>query len=91
MPHTLVEGIEGLHAFVITLQNAIDFESVDGRPVKVVIGLFGNPDHPHGSLGALATLGRILRDEDFVRSLGNAQTPEDAFKLISEKERHKES
>lgn len=91
VPHTMLEGVEGLHAFVITLKEAIPFESVDNKPVNVVIGLFGNPDSPHSSLGALATLGRMLRDEGFVRSLGKAQTPADIFNLLSEKEQNKES
>ncbi len=91
VPHAMLEGIEGLHAFVITLKEAIPFESVDNKPVSVVIGIFGNPDRPSTSLSALATLGRILRDEDFVQSLGKAQSPADIFDLLSEKEMNKGS
>ena len=67
------------------------FDSVDRRPVNVVIGLFGNPDRPSLSLGALATLGRILRDERFVDSLWKARTKEEVYRLLSEKEQKKES
>ena len=91
VPHTMLEGIQGLHAFVITLKEAIPFESVDNQPVNVVIGLFGDPDNPQSSLGALATLGRMLRDEGFVQSLGMAQSPDDIYHLLSEKELNKES
>ena len=91
VPHTLVEGIRGLHAYVITLKEPVPFDSVDHKPVKVVIGLFGNPDLPSLSLGALATLGRILRDERFVQSLWKARTKEAVYRLLSEKEQKKES
>jgi mannitol/fructose-specific phosphotransferase system IIA component (Ntr-type) len=91
VPHTLVEGISGLHAYVITLKEPIPFDSVDHKPVNVVIGLFGNPDRPSLSLGALATLGRILRDERFVESLWKARTKEEVYRLLSEKEQKKES
>jgi PTS system nitrogen regulatory IIA component len=91
VPHTLVEGIKGLHAYVITLEQPIPFDAVDGKPVMVVIGLFGDPDTPNLSLGALATLGRILRDERFVLSLWGAHTKEEVYRLLSEREEKKES
>ena len=91
VPHTLVEGIQGLHAYVITLKEPIPFDAVDGKPVVVIIGLFGDPDTPNLSLGALATLGRILRDERFVQSLWKARTKEEVYRLLSEKEAKKES
>lgn len=91
VPHTLVDGIQGLHAYVVTLKEPIPFDSVDNKPVVVVIGLFGDPDTPNLSLGALATLGRILRDERFVQSLWKAHTKEDVYRLLSDKEQKKES
>lgn len=91
VPHTLVEGIKGLHAYVITLEKPIPFDAVDGKPVMVVIGLFGDPETPNLSLGALATLGRILRDERFVLSLWGARTKEEVYRLLTEKEEKKES
>ncbi len=91
VPHTLVEGIQGLHAYVVTLEEPIPFDAVDREPVIVVIGLFGDPDTPNLSLGALATLGRILRDERFVQSLWKARTKEEVYRLLSEKEEKKES
>ena len=91
VPHALVEGIKGLHAYVVTLEKPIPFDAVDGKPVTVVIGLFGDPDTPNLSLGALATLGRILRDERFVLSLWEAHTKEEVYRLLSEKEEKKES
>ena len=91
VPHTLVEGIKGLHAYVITLERPIPFDAVDGKPVVVIIGLFGDPETPNLSLGALATLGRILRDERFVQSLWKARTKEEVYRLLAEKEAKKES
>jgi mannitol/fructose-specific phosphotransferase system IIA component (Ntr-type) len=91
VPHTLVEGIRGLHAYVVTLKEPIPFDSVDRKPVVVVIGLFGDPDTPNLSLGALATLGRILRDERFVQSLWEARTKEEVYRLLSAREEKKES
>jgi PTS system nitrogen regulatory IIA component len=91
VPHTLVEGIQGLHAYVVTLKEPVPFDAVDSKPVVVIIGLFGDPDTPNLSLGALATLGRILRDERFVQSLWKARTKEEVYRLLSEKETKKES
>ena len=91
VPHTLVEGVQGLHAFVLTLQDPIPFDSVDRKPVVVVIGLFGDPERPNLSLGALATLGRVLRDESFIDSLWKARDSEDVFRLFEDKELKKDA
>ena len=89
VPHTLVESVQGLHVFVITLRDPIPFDAVDRKPVCVVIGMLGNPEQPNESLGALATLGRILRDESFVGSLWKACSPEEVYRLFEEKETKK--
>ncbi len=91
VPHTLLEGIQGLHAYVATLERPVPFESVDQKPVLVVIGLFGDSDRPNLSLGALATLGRILRDERFVQSLWKARSKEEVYRLLSDREAKRES
>jgi mannitol/fructose-specific phosphotransferase system IIA component (Ntr-type) len=57
----------------------------------VVVGLFGDNSHPNVSLGTLATLGRMLRDEPFVQALGEARNPEDVYRLLEEKETKKGS
>jgi len=91
VPHTLLEGIQELQAWVLTLRQPIAFDAVDGQPVAVVFGLFGDPAHPDVSLGTLATLGRILRDEPFVRSLREAKDRDEVYRLLEEKEVQKGS
>lgn len=39
VPHTLLEGIRELQAWVLTLKEPIPFDAVDGQPVAVVVGL----------------------------------------------------
>ena len=91
VPHTLLDEVKGLHPFVITLKDPIPFESVDKKPVSVVIGLFGSTENPNLSLGALATLGRMLRDEDFVQTLWKADSREELHRLLCEKKDLKEA
>ena len=91
VPHTMLEGIPELQAFLITLKDPIPFNAVDEKPVCVVIGIFSDPQRPGTSLSALATLGRMLRDERFVRSLWEAGTREDLYRLLEEKEANKGS
>ena len=91
VPHAMVEGIKGLHAFVVTLASPIPYDALDKKPVNVVIGLFGEPDRPQLSLATLATLGRMLRDKKFVHSLWAAQNPTEVYRLLKDKEEKKES
>ncbi len=89
IPHSLVSGIDGLQAFVITLQEPIQYDSIDGEPVLVVVGLFGTPAGPKLSLRTLATLGRIFRDTEFAQVLWEAREPETIYQLLSDKEHEK--
>jgi len=91
VPHTLLEGIREMQAWVLTLKDPIAFDAVDGKPVRVVVGLFGDPAHPDVSLATLATLGRMLRDEAFVWSLWGAVHPAEVYRLLEEKEGQKGS
>jgi len=89
IPHSLIPGIDGLQAFVITLQDPIPYESIDEQPVFVVVGLFGSPSSPKLSLRTLATLGRIFRDTGFIQSLWKAKDPETIYQMLSDKEHQK--
>jgi mannitol/fructose-specific phosphotransferase system IIA component (Ntr-type) len=64
----------------------IDFESVDGKPVTIVILLVSPADRSGPHIQALAKISRLMLDEQFRRSLENARTADEVYELLSRKE-----
>ena len=86
IPHALLESLDGLTAFIVTLCSPIPYDAIDGEPVRLLVLMFGTPDDPGTSLKALAVLGRIMRDQAFIGSLCSAGGPDEIFETIRKKE-----
>jgi PTS system fructose-specific IIC component len=66
---------------------AIDFASVDGKPVSIVILLVSPADQTGPHIQALARISRLMLDEEFRQSLENASSAEQLYELLSNKEK----
>ena len=55
IPHGRYDGFAELRA-------AVDFEAVDGLPVKIIVGIVGPRSMPQKHLAALAGVSRVLRE-----------------------------
>jgi mannitol/fructose-specific phosphotransferase system IIA component (Ntr-type) len=64
----------------------IDFESVDGKPVTIVILLVSPVDQTGPHIQALAKISRLMLDEQFRQTLANAHTADEVYQLLSAKE-----
>jgi mannitol/fructose-specific phosphotransferase system IIA component (Ntr-type) len=64
----------------------IDFDSIDGRGVRIVVLLASPTDKTGPHIQALARISRIMLDEELREKLASSQTAEEAYNLISEKE-----
>jgi len=64
----------------------IDFESVDGKPVTIVILLVSptNKTGPH--IQALARISKLMLDEQFKHNLEKATDAEEVYELLNKKE-----
>ena len=64
----------------------IDFASVDGKPVTIVILLVSptNKTGPH--IQALARISRLMLDEQFKQELEKATSADEAYELLNNKE-----
>ena len=86
IPHTLLEAVDELKAFLVTLGRSIPYDAIDGAPVQLIVLIFGNPRDPGTSLKALAVLGRIMRDRKFIQEICRTEDPDAILELIREKE-----
>jgi PTS system nitrogen regulatory IIA component len=61
LPHARIAGIDNVYAAFIRLQEPIDYESIDDRPVDLVAMIIAPEDAGGAHLRALAQLSRQLR------------------------------
>ena len=62
----------------------IDFDSVDGKPVTVVIFLASPPDKTGPHIQALARISRLMTDPKFRKALDAATKPKQIHQLFQE-------
>jgi len=72
IPHARIEGMDRVFGVFAKLRNAVDFDSIDGRPVDLVFMLLA-PEHSSAEhLKALARVSRLLRRDDLRERLRSA-------------------
>ncbi len=87
IPHGKTDGItDKVAAFGIT-ENEIDFESLDGEPVRLIFLLVGKENLVGPHLKLLSRISRLLNSEDFRTKLLNAKSPQEIYNLFESEEK----
>ena len=83
LPHALVVGLGCEVCLVARLARPIDFEAVDDVPADIVVLLLSPASSKGDALNILSCIARCFRDEDVVRGMRAAQTPDELFALLT--------
>ena len=86
IPHGKCTAVKELVMAMGVAGKAIDFASVDGKPVTIVILLVSPADRTGPHIQALARISRLMLDEQFKQRLEKASSDEEAYELLSSKE-----
>jgi len=86
IPHGKCNAVKELIMAVGIARPPIDFDSVDGKPVSIVILLLSPIDQTGPHIQALAKISRLMLDEQFRNKLQKAASPDEVCKLIAERE-----
>lgn len=86
IPHGKCSAAKELVMAIGVTQDPIEFESIDNKPVSIVILLVSPPDQTGPHIQALARISRLMLDEQFKSQLEKATSPEDVYDLVSTKE-----
>lgn len=86
IPHGKCKAVKELIMAIGIAQDAIDFDSVDKKPVKIIILLISPLDQTGPHIQALARISRLMLDEKFKQSLENAGSAEELYELLKSKE-----
>ena len=84
IPHTKHASVDKLVGTVALSKGGVPFDSLDGEPVHVFVLLISPQDRPGDHLRALENVSRSLRDDVFVRSLRQARTREEIWRLLED-------
>ena len=86
IPHGKCNSVKELVMAIGIAGEPIDFESVDGKPVTIIILLVSPSDQTGPHIQALARISRLMLDEEFKQRLEGARSAEEVYELLSSKE-----
>jgi fructose-specific phosphotransferase system IIA component len=86
IPHGKCNAVKELVMAMGIAHKPVDFASVDGKPVSIVILLVSPADQTGPHIQALARISRLMLDEEFRRSLEESSTAEQVYEVLSTKE-----
>ncbi|HUT31776.1 MAG TPA: PTS sugar transporter subunit IIA [Sedimentisphaerales bacterium] len=86
IPHGKCKAVKELVMALGIAPQPIDFESVDGKPVKIMILLVSPTDKTGPHIQALARISRLMLDEKFKNALEKAHSAEQLYELLTNKE-----
>ncbi len=86
IPHGKCKAVKELVMALGVTAEPIDFGSVDGKPVKIIILLVSPSNQTGPHIQALAKISRLMLDEEFRQALENATSTDQAYELLSSRE-----
>ncbi len=84
MPHTRLSGLEHSVGAFLRLDDAVDFDSVDGAPVDLLFGLLVPEDCDDDQIREVRELIERLGDTALQRQLHEAEKPAELYNLLTE-------
>lgn len=84
LPHSRSNYAQTAVIAIITLQNPIDYDSIDRQAVDIAFGLLVPEEATQEHLNLLADIARIMSVEKNKKALSNASTTQEMIKLIKQ-------
>ena len=86
IPHGKCKAVKELVMAVGIAAEPIDFASVDGKPITIVLLLVSPADQTGPHIRALARISRLMLDQKFKQDLEKSTSAEQVYELLSNKE-----
>ncbi len=83
LPHARIDGLQRPVAAVVRLAEPVEYAAADGRPIDIAFGLLSPSDCGVTHLHALAAISRMMRDEETLRLLRSADSPDAIYALLT--------
>ena len=82
IPHARVEGIQNAKIIILKLTEAIDFNSIDGNKVDIIMSLFVPNDNNKMHVELLSSIASLLDNQVFREKIRTANTASDVMMII---------
>lgn len=82
LPHARIDGLQQASAVFIKLQQSIDFDSIDGQPVDLVIALLVPADATDTHLKILAGLAQFFNNDENCEKLRASDDKQTLIELL---------
>ncbi|RPI14132.1 MAG: PTS sugar transporter subunit IIA [Ignavibacteriae bacterium] len=88
IPHGKTDSISDTVASFIITKEPIDFDSIDGEPVRFIFLLVGKETLLNTHIKLLSRISRLMNKDEFRDKLLNAKTKEDVLKIFKDEEQN---
>jgi fructose-specific phosphotransferase system IIA component len=86
IPHGKCAGVDHLVVSIGKPETPIDFESIDGRPVNLVVLLASPPDQTGPHIQALARISRLMNVDAFRQAMRTATSAQQILDAVRSQE-----
>ncbi len=86
IPHGKCKAVSELVMAIGIAREPIEFESIDGKPVRIIILLVSPADQTGPHIQALARISRLMLNTDFKQKLEKAASAKEVYELLSNQE-----
>jgi mannitol/fructose-specific phosphotransferase system IIA component (Ntr-type) len=87
IPHGKSPGLPSLAMAIGKPPKPMDFQAIDGQPVRLIVLLASPPDRTSDHIQALARISRLMTMDDFRNKIYAAQTAAEIYELLRSQER----
>jgi len=85
VPHCRIYGIDQIVAGVMLAPKGIDFNSVDGHPVKLIFLIISPMSEIQGHIACLSSISHLVSDEETRQLLISSKNSDELFQIINER------
>jgi fructose-specific phosphotransferase system IIA component len=86
IPHGKCKAVKELVMAIGIAHEPIEFQSIDSKPVTILILLVSPANQTGPHIQALARISRLMLNEEFKTRLENINSAEEVYELLSEQE-----
>jgi len=86
IPHGKVKSIESNYASFAILEEPIDYDSIDGKPVQLVFLLVGPEAKNSVHIKLLSRISRLMNSTTFREELEKCETPQEIYNTFHKEE-----
>ncbi|MCF7873978.1 MAG: PTS sugar transporter subunit IIA [Candidatus Omnitrophica bacterium] len=86
LPHARINSVKNILLSLCIVEDGVEFDSLDEKPVNIIVLLLSNKMQAGIHLKALAFLARMLRDKYFVQALKKTKDREEIINLLNKQQ-----